>query len=398
MPSLFGIVISKSLMLLFVYTILLAPLLSLTSAEVNHNEAALPIDQLVSQAAQTAQTKVDNFTQAMTSLVNHHHSRRHNNDHHNHAFNISTRADPALYAARVLKGRQLYCTMQDSLALTTQKNGGVSQEALIYDPANLYTEGFRTYVLKADDQEGPVFAEALDEPLNFLGSDVWEADEPMPILVREAHTAKGFSQIDTLDHELWHDSSRLVEPTGAEWETLINCDPGLLIADRNVSPASLGFNKNADDAPRIWSWSDAVFLYYKRVCGASAVKNLEWIIRAGIVNIDTNIMVKMALRASGHSTIPLWGDRITLHPTDDPFFAILGSKNGAGIGFLLNQHKDIVTGLGVKKVNSITIWTYGEEALDVSSTNTDDYPDHTLCLLFEIVPVASPNQVPPPTV
>ncbi|TEY64760.1 hypothetical protein BOTCAL_0143g00150 [Botryotinia calthae] len=395
MPSLFGIVIPKSLMLLFAYTILLAPLLGFTSAEVTHNPAALAVDQLVPQAAQI---KVDNFTQAINSLIHQQHRHHHNEDRHNHAFNISARNDPALYAARVVKGRQLYCTMMDSLGLTTQKNGGVSQEALIYDPGNLYTEGFRTYVLKADDEHGPVFGEALDEPLNFLGSDVWEADEPMPVLVREAHTAKGFSQIDTLDPELWHDSSRLVEPTGAEWETLINCDPGLLVADRNVSPASLGFNKNANDVPRIWSWSDAVFLYYKRVCGASAVKNLEWVIRAGIVNIDTNTMVKMTLRASGHGTIPLWGDRITLHPTDDPFFAILGSKNGAGVGFLLNTHKDIITGLGVRKVNSITIWTYGDEALDVSSTTTDDFPDHTLCLLFEIGPVTSPNQIPPPTV
>lgn len=208
MPSLFGIVIPKSLMLLFAYTILLAPLLGFTSAEVTHNPAALPADQLVSQAAQI---KVDNFTQAINSLIHHQHQHHHNENRHNHAFNISARNDPALYAARVIKGRQLYCTMMDSLALTTQKNGGVSQEALINDPGNLYTEGFRTYVLKADDEHGPVFGEALDEPLNFLGSDVWESDEPMPVLVREAYTAKGFSQIDTLDPEIWHDSSRLVE-------------------------------------------------------------------------------------------------------------------------------------------------------------------------------------------
>ncbi|KAJ8061681.1 hypothetical protein OCU04_009482 [Sclerotinia nivalis] len=389
MTSLFGIRNAKNLVMLFVYTILLAPFLGFTNAEVNHNSVALPIDHLV---AHVSQIKAENLTESIIPSVHHH------NDHHNHAYNISARADPTLYAQRIVNGRQLYCTMQDSLTLTTLKNGGVSQEALINNPANLYTEGYRTYVLPEGEDAGPVFGEHLDEVLNDLGSGVWEEDEDMPVLVREGHTAGGFSQIDTSDPQLWHDSSHLVEPTQAEWENLINCDPGIIVADKNRSPGSLGFNKNAPDATRIWSWSDAAFLYYKRVCGADAVKNLEWVIRAGIVNEDTNIMVKMALRASGLSQIPTWGNKITLHPTDDPFFAILGSKNGAGVGFLLNTHKDATLGLGVKMVASITAWSYDESDdadLDISDPDKDDYPGDDLCLLFQIVPVAQPNTALP---
>lgn len=103
-------------------------------------------------------------------------------------------------------------------------------------------------------------------------------------------------------------------------------------------------------------------------------------------------MVKTALRASGHTVLPPWGDRITLHPTEDPFFAVLGCKNGAGVAFLLNTHKDAVNGMGVKEVLSVTIWTYHYVDQDISNPAGDTNLSG-LCLLFQIVDVPTPNDV-----
>lgn len=114
-------------------------------------------------------------------------------------------------------------------------------------------------------------------------------------------------------------------------------------------------------------------------------------LRAGIVNAETTILVKMALRAMGLTVVPIWGGRVTLYPDQDPFFPVLGSLNGAGVGFLLNTHKDGLHGMGVRTVKSITIWSYSEnEPHPITDPGRDIYNDD-ICLLFEIGVVAVPN-------
>lgn len=69
--------------------------------------------------------------------------------------------------------------MQDSLALTTQKNGGVSQEADIYDPANLWTEGYRTYIDQFGEMD-PFFGDSLNDMMTFVQMPIWKEDGPHP--------------------------------------------------------------------------------------------------------------------------------------------------------------------------------------------------------------------------
>ncbi|KAI9651028.1 hypothetical protein NHQ30_001065 [Ciborinia camelliae] len=381
MTFMFGIGIEKSFMLLLVYAILLVPLLSFTNAEVGHNPAALPIYHLAAHDSQDAKIYVENLIPSTTPSVNHHH----------HAYNISARADPVAYAQRMTKGRQLACAMKDSLALTTQKNGGTSQEADIFDPANLYSEGYRNYINQFGDEE-PYFEDHLNEMMTFIGMPLFVEGVPgPPYMVRGQNSATGTSMIDGLDIGAKMRSAKKTQPTDAMWQNMINCNPGVIIADYNESPT--GLNEGIDRSgtyTRIWTWSDAAFLYYKRACGSAGFANLQWVVRAGIVNQDTNTMVKMALRASGYTQIPPWGGRVTLHPTDDPFYAILGCKNGAGVAYMLTTHKDAVNGMGVKEILSVTIWNYNDTPQDISNPN-DDTRNMQLCLLFQIAPVNAPN-------
>ena len=114
------------------------------------------------------------------------------------------------------------------------------------------------------------------------------------------------------------------------------------------------------DITRIRQWSDAAFLQWVQVCGEASVdvSNLNYIFRATITNVETQSIVLAALSSQDVSDVPKWANRITYTETDNPnqFYAILGSKNGAGCAYLLIQHKEK---LGVKRITSVTLWTSG---------------------------------------
>lgn len=162
---------------------------------------------------------------------------------------------------------------------------------------------------------------------------------------------------------------------------MFNCRPGVIVADRLHSPASYGFSASDERYTRIFQWSDAAFLDYKDFCHDN---DLEWVVQATVINDDTKKMVKMALRASGITTMPLWESRHTFRPHTDPFYAILGSKNGAGTAYLLAQHKTADVGLGVKEISEITIWA--PIAWDISNPGADLILD-SFNMLFHITPV-----------
>lgn len=198
MTSLFGSGFHKSIMLFLVYTILLSPLLGFANADVGRKPTPLQFNPRVEEAIKL---QVKNLTASTTPAAP-----------HQLDYNISARADQDLWNRRMTKGRQLYCTMQDSLELTIQKNGGVTQEAPVNSVYALYTEGYRRYVVEdPDDEEAqPYFAENIDEPIMFIGVDVYDPDEDMPVLVRHEHTASGFSLVDSDDWSARQQTYRVV--------------------------------------------------------------------------------------------------------------------------------------------------------------------------------------------
>ncbi|KAM3077499.1 hypothetical protein ACMFMG_006838 [Clarireedia jacksonii] len=278
---------------------------------------------------------------------------------------VESPEDLATYNARVAKGRFLACLMAMTLEEVPGIWGGESAEALIQDPRKFVLEGWNKF---KGPQIKPLFEDSLNTVFQDLQIPLLDlATNQMPTFFMRLHNEVGTSFIDGLGVQETVASYRRVAPSSASYSQMYSCRPGVIVADVLTSPSANGWTP--DDprgATRIFQWSDAAFLDYMDVCHD---KDLQWVIQSTVINEDTRKMVKMALRNRGIFKIPLYGSRITFHPHTDPFYAILGSKNGGGIAYLLGQHKTDDHGLGLREVKTITIWASVET--DISNPSDD---------------------------
>lgn len=155
------------------------------------------------------------------------------------------------------------------------------------------------------------------------------------------------------------------------------------MADVNVSPQNM--SPNLEAYPDLKQWSDLVFLQWQQEAGGNT-QNLRYIIRAHVVNPDTQDIVFQALSRAGHTQLPSWNDRVTFQMNTDEGKAILGTPNGAGCGYLVAQHK---TQLGVKRIRDVVVWVITPGAIPATPPE-GGVDDPGLNLLFEI------EDVPPP--
>lgn len=131
---------------------------------------------------------------------------------------------------------------------------------------------------------------------------------------------------------------------------MINGQGRTIIADDNQTPRGAGVVPDGP-WPDMFHWSDVVFLLWQEY--SPSPRDLKYVIRAGVKDPDS---VKWAIQAvikSQRLFIPDYPNRVTFTMDTDLGKAILGSRNGAGVGYLLAQHKEV---LGLKTIISVTLW------------------------------------------
>ena len=138
--------------------------------------------------------------------------------------------------------------------------------------------------------------------------------------------------------------------------------------------------------PDLRQWSDLVFLQWQEHAGGN-IQNVQYIIRAHVVNPDTQGTVFTALRSIGRTQLPSWNDHVTFPMSTDEGKAILGTPNGAGCGYLIAQHK---SQLGVKRIRDVIVFVLIPGAIPAEPVE-GGVGDPGLYLIFEI------EDVPPPT-
>lgn len=111
--------------------------------------------------------------------------------------------------------------------------------------------------------------------------------------------------------------------------------------------------------------------------------NLNWIIRANVQNDDTRNQIVVAFQDADLDTIPAWPGQTFAASSgySNQFYAILGSKNGAGCGYLLATHKD--GGFGAKTISEVIVWA------DPAWSADSDESVLKVNLAFHVVPYAS---------
>lgn len=105
------------------------------------------------------------------------------------------------------------------------------------------------------------------------------------------------------------------------------------------------------------------------------LNSLRYIFRSNIQNENTRAMIIYALQELGAHTLSAgYANRFTFTKAMPPlqggraYYALLGSKNGAGCGFLALQHK---AALGVMDIASISVW-HGQDAVDDDDDSSSD--------------------------
>jgi hypothetical protein len=93
-----------------------------------------------------------------------------------------------------------------------------------------------------------------------------------------------------------------------------------------------------------------VFLSWQEAAG-DKVKNLKYIFRHQVVNLETIAVIKEVLEKRGEEQKPWPGVQISM--TERDAWAILGSPNGRGAAWMLLQHK---RQLGMKSISAVTIY------------------------------------------
>lgn len=111
-----------------------------------------------------------------------------------------------------------------------------------------------------------------------------------------------------------------------------------------------------------------------------------------MANHDTKSQIQRAFAASGLATIPSKpGHRFVINPFTfidpntgllaTPFMAILASKNGADVAFLLAQHR---AALRIKSINALRVWVAQDWSVNAAATKVGWEP-FSPYMPFEIV-------------
>lgn len=99
-------------------------------------------------------------------------------------------------------------------------------------------------------------------------------------------------------------------------------------------------------------WSDATFAMWKHVCGkdSASISSLKYVVRALITNDDT-LHVMETIRKKVPAGLP----SISCTPTGftaEWFRAFLGTPNGAGVAYLLMEHKAALTAKTISRITA----------------------------------------------
>ncbi len=139
-----------------------------------------------------------------------------------------------------------------------------------------------------------------------------------------------------------------------------------------------------EHVPELNRWSDVVWFLWAKYAGGDA-KNLRYIVRDVVTNLNTKGVIDQITGSETNAFYLPWPGKtfdISKPPSDcgksrtegDLARALLGTAHGAGIAWMMADHKDILGDRSLK----ITIFT-GKDPKDMFKPTADYY------MLFELV-------------
>ena len=166
--------------------------------------------------------------------------------------------------------------------------------------------------------------------------------------------------------EPWGRYGRAFEPTDGFYSCIYN--PRAIVAQYSSAPWNSGerFGIRGEDIIPLNHWSDIVFLQWKQYCYDRVLRmdGLRYVLRSNVTNGDTIDVVDDVASSLGLD-LRRWDN-----PVDDPGvrtfpvdteqgMALLGTPNGAGVVYLLTQHREAFGYLMIEAITVFIRQTYG---------------------------------------
>ncbi|KAK2049510.1 hypothetical protein LZ31DRAFT_562639 [Colletotrichum somersetense] len=145
------------------------------------------------------------------------------------------------------------------------------------------------------------------------------------------------------------------EPSEGTYQNIMNAKSGAIIFDNNYSPQYQVAKYGRGTVPDLNALSDVVFFQWLSACKIDKVdpKELKVAFRMAILTKSTVDIIEQALSKAKYKLEPGWDNRKVFTMRQSGGMAILGSAHGAGLAWLLLQHKDT---LGVKTITEVAVW------------------------------------------
>ncbi|TDZ74293.1 hypothetical protein CTRI78_v001002 [Colletotrichum trifolii] len=265
------------------------------------------------------------------------------------------------YAGRVKKGQYFTELLPLDEEQAKTYNGGESVASPFRDPASLFTWGWTPHIFwspyKTEDGRigvTPDFGAKLDPAFR---DEEFPLDKNQNGVYYIAHDTK-FKKPDGTEGQ----------PTEGFYSNVVNPAARTFIFDSNMSPTYHKQMYGKGDVPEMDTLSDFALYAWRDACFVKGVdpKELKVVFRTGVSYGPAFKTVMEALEKAGHTQVPRWEERIVLPMTEDPGRAVLGTLHGAGVAWMLIQHKDI---FGKKKIKEVAV--FGQFPFDLKQVSTE---------------------------
>ncbi|KAK2057154.1 hypothetical protein LY76DRAFT_516866, partial [Colletotrichum caudatum] len=154
----------------------------------------------------------------------------------------------------------------------------------------------------------------------------------------------------------YYHNEAFTEPARAANNNFVNPNAGATIFHTNISPKYMveEYRFGIGTVPSLKRLSD--YAFFQRLkgyqCRRINPKYLRFAFRMNIRNEATVQVIIDAIKEAGFERVPVWKYHANIKTGTRQGDAILGTTHGAGVAWMLIQHKDV---LGVKEIDEVGV-------------------------------------------
>ncbi|KAK2028607.1 hypothetical protein LX32DRAFT_719854 [Colletotrichum zoysiae] len=250
---------------------------------------------------------------------------------------------PTGFQGRIEKGRHLIKLFPLDEEKAAEFNEGVSVASTFKDPSALKLNGWSRYIywfpFKKNTGDPPGYDHDLD---NAFADSKYPVDQTKAGVYHYRHDRK-------------FGKNKKKKPTYSSYANVHVPASGAIIFDSDFSPETRQKEYGLGDVPELHRLSDVAFFQWMDACKAKNVdpKSLKVMFVSHVINLETYNIVVDALLTDWHRMMPSFANKVVFSMETKQGQAILGSKWGSALSWMLIQHKKE---LGLKKIKEVAVW------------------------------------------